>query len=199
MLAVAVNGSPRKGGNTALLLDAALAPLKAAGWETEHLSLRGTGIKGCQACYRCAELQNGRCVFDNDGFNDIMQRLIAADAILLGSPTYFTDVTAEMKALLDRAGLVAIRNGRLFRGKIGAAVVAVRRGGGVHVFDTINHMFLMSQMIVPGASYWNLGYGRDPGEAGDDAEGLTNMRVLGETIDWLGRAMQPHRDSFPTV
>jgi multimeric flavodoxin WrbA len=126
-----------------------------------------------------------------------MDKMIAADALILGSPTYFTDVTAELKALLDRSGLVALANGRLFRGKIGAAVVAVRRGGATHVFDTINHMFMMSQMIVPGSTYWNMGLGLDKGEVQADAEGLNNMLNLGETIAWLGKVMKPHLDSFP--
>src|ERR1019366_6232218 len=140
MKAVAINGSPRKGGNTEILLKKALVPLAASGWETGFIQLGGTPIPGCQACYQCFE------------------KMVAADAIILGSPTYFTDVSAEMKALLDRAGLVALANGGLFRGKIGAAVVAVRRGGGTHAFDTMNHMFLMSGAIVPGSTYWNLGF-----------------------------------------
>lgn len=138
-----------------------------------------------------------KCVVSNDVFNEIMEKMIKADAIILGSPTYFTDVTAEMKALLDRSGMVALANDRLFRGKIGAAVVAVRRAGGTHVYDTINHMYLMSQMIVPGSVYWNLGIGLEKGEVGDDPEGLNNMKNLGETIAWLGKAIKPHMDSFP--
>ena len=125
--------------------------------------------------------------------------MVAADAILLGSPTYFTDVSSEMKALLDRAGLVAIANGGLFRGKIGAAVVAVRRGGGTHAFDTINHMFLMSGVIVPGSTYWNLGFGLDKGEVAEDAEAARNMADLGQTIAWLGRAIREHPEGRPTA
>ena len=119
--------------------------------------------------------------------------------LILGSPTYFTDVSAEMKALLDRAGLVAVANDGLFRRKIGAAVVAVRRGGGTHAFDTINHMFLMSGAIVPGSTYWNLGFGLDKGEVKKDEEGLRNMTDLGQTIAWLGDTIQrsPDRISGP--
>ncbi|MDJ0721970.1 MAG: flavodoxin family protein [Desulfobacterales bacterium] len=197
MYALAVNGSPRKGGNTEILLDHALAPLKDAGWETERLQVGARKIRGCIACYKCFENKDGRCVVDKDIFNSVMEKMIAADAMILGSPTYFTDVTAELKALLDRSGLVALANGRLFRGKIGAAVVAVRRGGATHVFDTINHMFMMSQMIVPGSTYWNMGLGLDKGEVQADAEGLNNMLNLGETIAWLGKVMAPHLDSFP--
>jgi multimeric flavodoxin WrbA len=114
--------------------------------------------------------------------------MAAADAIILGSPTYFTDVSAEMKALLDRAGLVALANGGLFRGKIGAAVVAVRRGGGTHAFDTMNHMFLMSGAIVPGSTYWNLGFGREKARSARTMR-RRNMKDLGQTIAWLGEAI----------
>lgn len=199
MYALAINGSPRKGGNTEILLQHALAPLEAAGWETELAKVGGKNIRGCIACYKCFQNQDKRCSVDNDVFNGLFEKILRADALILGSPTYFTDVTAELKALLDRAGLVGIANGRALKGKIGAGVVAVRRGGATHVFDTINHMYLMSQMIVPGSLYWNMGYGRDKGEVRGDEEGLANMKNLGETIAWLGKAMAPHMDSFPTA
>ena len=192
MKAIAINGSPRKGGNTEILLRAALEPLKAARWETEFYQLGGKPIHGCRACYGCFKAKNRRCKERGDVFNECFEKMIGADAILLGSPTYFTDVSAEMKALLDRAGLVALANGGLFRKKIGAAVVAVRRGGGTHAFDTINHMLLMSGAVVPGSTYWNLGFGLDKGEVKQDAEALRNMQDLGETIAWLGEAIQRH-------
>lgn len=199
MKAVAINGSPRKGGNTEILLKKALAPLAAAGWETEFLQIGGRPIRGCQACYRCFDLKNARCSQQDEVFNDCFARMVAADAIILGSPTYFTDVSAEMKALLDRAGLVALANGGLFRGKIGAAVVAVRRGGGTHAFDTMNHMFLMSGAIVPGSTYWNLGFGREKGEVSKDDEAARNMQDLGQTIAWLGEAIRDHADKRPSA
>jgi len=190
MKAVAINGSPRKGGNTEILLNQVLAPLAAAGWETEFVQLGGSPIRGCQACYRCFDEKECRCLQEEDAFNACFEKMVAADAIILGSPTYFSGVSAEMKALLDRAGLVALANGGLLRGKIGAAVVAVRRGGGTHAFDTINHMFLMSGVIVPGSLYWNLGFGLDKGEVAKDDEAARNMTDLGQTIAWLGEAIQ---------
>jgi len=199
MKAIAINGSPRKSGNTEQLLNHVLEPLKAAGWETEHIQIGGKNIRGCMACAKCRETKDNECIIKNDILNDVFAKMLEADAIILGSPTYFTDVTSEMKALIDRSGYVAIANGRAFKGKIGAAVVAVRRGGAVHVYDSINHMFLMSQMIVPGSTYWNFGIGRDKGEIEQDAEGLTNMKNLGETIAWLGKAIKPHLNDFPTI
>jgi multimeric flavodoxin WrbA len=192
MKAIAINGSPRQGGNTEMLLKQALAPLAAAGWETEFIQLGGKPIRGCQACYTCFKKKNSKCSQKDDVFNGCFEKMVAADAILLGSPTYFTDVSAEMKALLDRAGLVALANGGLFRGKIGAAVIAVRRGGGTHAFDTINHIFLMSGAIVPGSTYWNLGFGLDKGDVAKDDEAARNMDDLGQTIVWLGEAIQRH-------
>ena len=199
MKAVAINGSPRKGGNTEILLKKALAPLAASGWKTEFIQLGGTPIRGCQACYQCFKRKNSRCSQKEDAFNPCFEKMAAADAIILGSPTYFTDESAEMKALLDRAGLVALANGGLFRGKIGAAVVAVRRGGGTHAFDTMNHMFLMSGVIVPGSIYWNLGYGLDKGEVAKDDEASRNMNDLGQTIAWLGAAIHQHAGNRPSA
>jgi multimeric flavodoxin WrbA len=199
MKAVAINGSPRKGGNTEILLKEVLVPLAAAGWDTEFIQLGGAEIRGCRACYQCFDTRNSQCGQKHDFFNACMEKMVAADAIVLGSPTYFTDVSAEMKALLDRAGLVALANGGLFRGKIGAAVVAVRRGGGTHAFDTINHMFLMSGAIVPGSTYWNLGFGLEKGDVARDEEASRNMEDLGKTIAWLGKAIHEHAQSRPVM
>jgi multimeric flavodoxin WrbA len=189
MKAIAINGSPRKGGNTEILLRRVLEPLAAAHWETEFIQVGGTPIRGCRACYQCFKTKDSRCGQKDDPFAECMEKMVQADAIILGSPTYFSDVSSEMKALLDRAGLVAVANGGLFRRKIGAAVVAVRRGGGTHAFDTMNHMFLMCGAIVPGSTYWNLGFGLDRGEVAKDEEALRNMEDLGKTIAWLGAAI----------
>lgn len=199
MYVVAVNGSPRKNGNTKQLLEKVLEPLAEAGWTTELVQIGGEKIQGCRSCYKCFEKQDKRCVFGKDAFNPCMEKLLAADAMIFGSPTYFTDVSAELKALIDRSGFVAFANGKAFAGKIGAAVVAARRGGGTHVYDTINHMYLMSGMLVPGSSYWNLGYGLNEGEVAGDAEGLNNMRHLGQMIAWLGAAIKPHMGAYPPL
>jgi len=197
MKAVAINGSPRPGGNTEIMLKKVLEPLEAAGWSTEYFRIGGKPVRGCMACMKCVEKQNGRCIIENDPINEYLEKMYAADAIILGSPTYFADVTSELKALIDRAGFVALANGGAFSGKIGAAVVAVRRGGATHVFNTINNMFLISSMIVPGSLYWNLGVGTDKGEVYGDEEAMRNMNHLGQTIAWLGAAMTAVPDTFP--
>lgn len=197
MKVLALNGSPRKNGNTATLLEKVLSPLIEAGWETEIVQIGGQKIQGCRGCLKCAEKKNRRCVFDNDILNGVLEKMLAADAMILGTPCYFTDMSAEMKALVDRAGFVAFVNGGLFQGKIGAAVVAAGRGGATHAFDSINHMFLMSRMLVPGSTYWNMNYGSNEKDVLNDSYGMENMNHLGRTIAWLGKATAPHLASFP--
>jgi len=185
MKVIAINGSPRKDGNTALLINHVLAELDREGIETELLQLAGKKLRGCVACLKCFENQDQRCAVDNDALNGCLEKMVAADGIILGSPTYFTDVTAEMKALIDRSGLVAMANDAMFKRKLGAAVVAVRRAGSTHVFDTINHLFLYSQMIIPASSYWNMGIGFEKGDVEEDEEGVQTMQVLGQNMAWL--------------
>lgn len=197
MDAIAINGSPRKGGNTELLLKAVLKELDSAGWETELVKIGGTSIRGCTACEKCFESKDNRCAIKKDKFNDFYAKMLKADAIILGSPTYFAAVSADLKALIERAGFVAYANNHAFSGKIGAAVVAVRRGGATHAYDTINHMYQMSRMIIPGSTYWNMGYGLEKGDVREDDEGLANMRHLGKSIDWLGRAIKPTITDYP--
>ena len=197
MYAIAINGSPRKGGNTELLLKEVIGELDNAGWETELVKIGGTAIRGCIACQKCFENKDHRCANDKDNFNDIFPKMLQADAIILGSPTYFAAISADLKALTERAGYVAFANGHAFAGKIGAAVVAVRRGGATHAYDTINHMFQMSQMIIPGSTYWNMGIGLDKGDVLEDQEGLDNMRHLGRCIAWLGHVIKPHMANYP--
>ncbi len=197
MYAVAINGSPRKGGNTEMLLKEVLSELDAGGWETELVKVGGTAIRGCMACQKCFENKDNKCAVTKDKFNDIFEKLLRADAIILGSPTYFAAVSADLKALIERAGYVAYANDHAFTGKIGAAVVAVRRGGATHAYDTINHLFQMSRMVLPGSTYWNMGIGLNKEDVAEDAEGMNNMRHLGKSIDWLGKAMKPNIETYP--
>ncbi|MEG2172262.1 MAG: flavodoxin family protein [Desulfovibrionaceae bacterium] len=197
MYAVAINGSPRKNGNTQLLLEKVLEPLRVAGWDTEMVQVGNQKIQGCRACLICAAQHLQCCAYSNDPFNELFAKMLRADALILGSPCYFTDISAELKAVIDRAGLIAFANGGLFKGKIGAAVVAARRGGATHAFDTINHMFQMSQMILPGSTYWNMGYGLDTAEVLKDTEALANMQHLGKMIAWLGAAIAPCKGTLP--
>lgn len=185
MKVIAFNGSPRKEGNTASLIKHVLAELEKEGIETEMVQIGGKSVHGCTACAKCYENKDKRCVIDKDIVNECIEKMIEADGIILASPTYFADLTPELKALIDRAGFVAKANNEMFRYKVGAAVVAVRRAGAVHVFDSINHFFTISQMIIPGASYWNIGIGLAEGEVEKDEEGVRTMQVLGQNMSWL--------------
>ena len=198
MYALAICGSPHKKGNTHALLQEALGPLQERGWETEIFHLAGRQMRGCVACGQCMKKRDRQCAIKTDCLNEeILPRLFRAHAVLFGSPTYFADITSNAKAVLERAGFVALANGGLLAGKIGAAVVAARRGGPVHVFDSINHFFLASQMVVPGSLYWNFGIGTVAGDVENDAEGMANMRDLGHKMAWLGEALAPAMASFP--
>ncbi len=187
---IAFNGSARKQGNTSILIDTVFEELRNEGIETEAYGLAGKPIKGCIACYQCFKNKNHRCAVEDDILNECIAKMVEADGILLGSPTYFADVSAGMKALIERSGMVARANGDMFKRKVGAGVAAVRRAGAIHVFSSLNYFFLIGQMIVPGASYWNIGIGREPGEVRNDSEGIQTMKNLGQNMAWLLKKIQ---------
>ena len=190
MKVVAFNGSSRKDGNTAILLNLVLDELKKEGIETELIQLAGETLSGCIGCNRCGETKDRRCAITKDPGNEYMAKMQQAEGVLLGSPTYISDMTANMKALIERSSIVSRRNGELLRRKVGAAVVSVRRAGSTHVLSSMNYFFLFSQMIIPGSSYWNMGIGRDPGEVRNDEEGIQTMKTLGQNMAWLLKKLQ---------
>lgn len=185
MKVLAINGSPREGGNTTIAIKRVFNVLEHEGIECELIELGCHEYRGCIACYRCFETKDKKCSIAKDGINKLIEKMLEADCIILGSPTYFADVTSNMKSVIDRCGMVGKANNNMFKRKIGAAVVSVRRGGAIHVFDTINHFFLAEEMIVAGSSYWNMNIGRNIGDIEDDEEGMTTMQRLGENIAWL--------------
>ena len=185
MKVVAFNGSPKRDGNTAILLQKVLSELEREGIETEIIHIGGQKVHGCTACMKCMENQDRKCIFDDDFVNNSIRKMEEADGIIIGSPTYFADVSTEIKALIDRAGFVGMVNGGMFGRKIGAAVIAVRRSGGIHAYDTINHFFGISSMITVGSSNWNLGLGLEPGDVENDVEGMQTMQTLGINVAWL--------------
>lgn len=185
MKVVAVNGSARERGNTRILIDTVCAELEKEGIGTEVFELAGLEIHGCRVCAECSPGPNPECGMDDDDLNDILPSLLEADGIILGSPVYFSDVTPEMKALIDRAGRVNRAGRHLLRRKPAAGVVAVRRAGAMHTFDSLNHFFQINEMIVVGSSYWNIGIGHAKGDVNDDAEGLKTMQTLGANMAWL--------------
>lgn len=185
MKIVGVNGSARPGGNTAQLIEAVFEPLRAAGHECELIELGGNRVEGCTACGVCRKERDRLCHGRDDFGNDVIEAIDDADAVILGSPVYFADVTAEMKALIDRLGYVARGNGNMLARKPGACLVAVRRGGAIHALDSMNHLFLIGEMVLVGSSYWNIGIGGPAGAVREDAEGLATMERLGENLAWV--------------
>lgn len=185
MKVAAFNGSPRRNGNTAILINSMFEIFQNEGIETECIQLGNKPVHGCTACGKCREIQNGKCHIKNDHLNFCIEKMVEADAIIIGSPVYFADVTPEVKALIDVAGYVTRANNHLLKRKIGAGVIAVRRGGALHAFETINNFFLINQMTVPGSSYWNFAFGRNPGEVLNDDEGMQTIKTLAENMAWL--------------
>lgn len=182
---IGFNGSPRAEGNTNFLLERLFEGLHKEGIETEKVQIGGRSIHGCTACGKCFHNRNRRCVLEGDPLNEWIEKMCDADGIVIASPTYFADITPETKAFIDRAGFVARANGALLARKAGAAVIAVRRCGAIHAFDSINHFFLINQMIVPGSSYWNMGIGRMEKDVVHDGEGLATMDTLAANLAWL--------------
>jgi multimeric flavodoxin WrbA len=185
MKVLAFNGSPRKKGNTSQLVNTVFKELKKENIDCELVNLAGKNIHGCKACYKCADNQDKRCAVKNDFLNDYIKKMLDADGIILASPTYFSNVTTEMKALIDRAGLVSKVNNSMFKRKVGAGIVSVRRAGAIHVFNSLNLFFLIGEMIVPGSSYWNIAIGGGEGEVESDSEGIKTMKTLGKNMAWL--------------
>ena len=182
MKVVGFNGSPRKDGNTSILIQRVFKELENQGIATELVQLSEKEIRGCIACSQCIKNKDRRCAVKKDAANECIEKMLEAEGIILGSPVYFNDVTPEMKALIDRTGYVARANSRMFKNKVGAAVAAVRRSGAVHTLDTINHFFLSGEMIIVGRV---IGVGREKGEVEKDEEGVQLAKTLGQRMAWL--------------
>lgn len=182
---VAFNGSPKGEGNTYHALRMVGAELEREGIEVETVQVGNKVIRGCIACGQCLKNQNEECGLPGDEVNEWVQKMKGADGILLGSPVHYSAMAGTMKSFLDRAFYVAGANGGLFRHKVGASVVAVRRSGGLPTFNQLNNFLLYAEMLLPASNYWNVIHGAQPGEATQDTEGMQIMRVLGKNMAWL--------------
>jgi multimeric flavodoxin WrbA len=185
MKVLAFNGSPKKEGNTWHAIRMVTAELEKEGIETEIIQVGNRPISGCIACNQCAKNKNEQCVLPDDQVNQWLQQMKQADGILLGSPVHFSAMAGTMKSFLDRAFYVSSANGNLLRHKVGAALVAVRRSGGLPTFDQLNNYLNYSEMLIPTSNYWNVIHGARPGEVIGDEEGAQIMRVLGKNMAWL--------------
>jgi multimeric flavodoxin WrbA len=190
MKLLGINCSPRKGGNTEILIKEVFKSLEENGIKTELFQLGGKKLNGCIACMKCRKAGDGRCHQENEVINQCIKKMVKADAIIIGSPVYYADLTAQTKALIDVAGYAIRGAGNPLKRKVGAAVIAVRRAGAIHALDSINHFFLINEMIIPGSSYWNLAVGREKGDVLKDEEGMKTMKVLGENIAWLMKRLK---------
>lgn len=193
MKVLAINSSARKDGNTAILINRVFEELNKEGIDTEMVQLAGEIIEPCKACWACGGQKN--CVHRKDIFREIFEKVKAADGIILGSPVYTANISANMQAFLERASVVADMNREsvLFCHKVGAAVTAVRRGGAVNALDAMNNFFLLQEMFVVGSSYWSIAYGQMPGDVENDREGLNTMSVLGKNMAFLLKALEKNR------
>lgn len=185
MKVLGISGSPRRGGNTDLLIHRALELLAAEGLETDFLSLAERPIKPCMACQGCFRSETPQCTQLDPAFEGILERFAEADGILVGSPVYFGSATPQTMALLDRVGYVARRHGSLLRRKVGAGIVVARRAGQNFTLAQLNYFFLIAEMIVPGSTYWNIAFGREKGEVAQDSEGMQTITNLATNMAWL--------------
>lgn len=197
MKVIALNGSSNPGGNTAAALSRVCAVLEKQGIETERVEIGRKPMHGCIACRQCGVRRDRRCALDGDLLNSVIDRLLDADGILVGSPVYYAGINGALKSLLDRLFFVASANGGLFRHKVGAGLVAVRRGGEIAAWDQLNKYFTIAEMFVPSGNYWNMVFGLAPGEAVRDAEGMQTMDVLGANMAWLLRAAAEGKAALP--
>lgn len=192
MKVIAVNGSARQNGNTAILINTVFEELHREGIETEVISLSGQVIEPCKACWACGG--KGNCVHRKDIFRDIFEKMKEADGILLASPVYSGNISANMQAVIERAAVVCDMNPGLMKHKAGASAAALRRGGALQTIDAMNHFFLNHEMYVVGSTYWNMVYGQLPGDVEKDEEGMNNMRNLGQNMANLLKAL--HREGI---
>ncbi|MCT4584640.1 flavodoxin family protein [Peptostreptococcaceae bacterium AGR-M142] len=194
MKVVAFNGSPKKEGNTYHALNLVSKELEKQGVEVEFIHVGNKKIRGCTGCGQCVKQMNKECVIKDDDVNEWIKKMDEADGILLGSPVYYSAIAGTMKSFLDRAFFVAGVNGSMLRHKVGAAVVAVRRSGGLPTFNQLNNYLNYSEMILPTSNYWNVIHGMMPGEALKDDEGVQIMRVLGKNMAWTLKLVENGKD-----
>lgn len=197
MKVVAINGSPHKKGNTYHALMGVGKELMENDIDFEIIHIGNKAVRGCMACGGCSRNKDEKCVITTDSLNEWVQKMKDADGIILGSPVYYAGIPGTMKSFLDRAFYVSGSNGNLFRHKVGAAVVAVRRTGGSSTFDSLNHYLNYSEMILATSNYWNITHGLSSGEVLQDTEGVQIMEVLGRNMAWILKMREQTKDSVP--
>lgn len=190
MRALAICGSPRKNGNTEILLDRALSALERGGHSTRMLRISDVTIKPCGACGSCQQTRNGTCALTGDDFPAVFQAMREADILLVGSPVYFGSATPQLMALLDRSAYVARSSGNLFSRKLGGPIAVARRAGQNFTLAQLLMWYMINDLVVPGSSYWNMASGRMPGEVEQDEEALQTVDRFAENLLWLAEKLE---------
>ena len=200
MKVLIINGSPRKQGNTFLALSEVAKALEQNGIEAEFVQIGAKPVRSCIACGQCEEKNLGRCAFDDDICNRVVEKLDSADALVVGSPVYYGQPNGAVLSLIQRMFFAA---GSKVQNKPAAAVCICRRGGATAAYQTLNMAFEMMNMPVVTSQYWNIAYGLTEGEAALDQEGMQTMRTLGSNMAWLlkkihagGNPDYPEREAF---
>ncbi|OFZ49608.1 MAG: FMN reductase [Bdellovibrionales bacterium RIFOXYB1_FULL_37_110] len=196
MKVVAINGSPKNKGNTNRALEIVGAELRKQQIDFVILHIGNRVIRGCTACGLCKKNQDNKCSM-NDDLNLIIPQLMEADGLILGSPVYYSGIAGTMKSFLDRLFYVSSANGNFFRHKVGAAICAVRRSGGLPTFQSLNNYFTYSEMFIPTSNYWNVIHGTVPGDVEQDGEGVQIARVLGKNMAWLLKVVELGKKEVP--
>ena len=184
MKVLIINGSPRPKGNTSIALAEIAGQLKKLGIESEIVWIGNKPLRGCIACNTCKE-KPGACVFDDDVCNNISAKMTDSDALIVGSPVYYGQPNGALMAIVQR---MLYSNGAAFRGKPAAAVAVCRRGGSTAAFQTLNMPFMLMNMPVVPSQYWNIVFGREPGQAALETEGMQTMRTLANNLAALLKA-----------
>ncbi|MBW5390177.1 flavodoxin family protein [Brachyspira hampsonii] len=190
MKVLAINGSARKDGNTAILVNIIFEELNREGIETEMIQLARQVIEPCKACWGCAKKTN--CVHRNDNFQEYFEKMKNADGIILASPVYSANISSNLQAFLERASVISDmhRDKNLFKYKAGASVCSLRRGGALNAIDAMNHFLIIQDMFLAGSSYWTFAFGKDIEDVKNDEEGIKTIKNLGINIAYLMKALE---------
>ena len=188
MKVLLISGSPKPNGNTAQLLQECVKVIQEAGVEAEIVSLAGKKIEACIACLKCSK--TGECGLD-DGLNEIIGKIKQAEGLIVGTPVYFGTARGDVMCALQRIGYVSRNNGNFLTGKVGGPIAVARRGGQTLTLQEMLMFFLINDMIVPGSTYWNMVFGRMPGEGLNDEEGLATIRHFAANVANLVKKLHP--------
>ena len=194
MKVIAINGSPRKNGNTSQALKIMADELEGQGIEVEIIQIGHLNIRGCIGCGYCRTSEENQCVFKDDIVNDVAKKMREADGFILASPTYYAGIAGTMKAFLDR---VFYTSSKYFKYKVATSISVVRRAGGVDVVHQLNNYLNLAQTVMPPSQYWTIAYGLAKGEVILDKEGIQTIRKNARSMAWLLNIIDAGKEKIP--